>query len=312
MARILVLGGSGFIGSNIVAALLDKNHIVVNFDRPGTSPVQFEKFPNYKFIPGSLADSSHVRIVFDQQPFDKVIYLVSTLLPSSGYLEFIQERDINIIALFEVLRNMESNGCTDLLFFSSGGTVYGLNGKSENKEEDPCLPFTYYGYTKWALEEYIRFLSRTTPVKFTIVRPSNPYGSGQNLFGKQGLIAVALGRVLAGKPIEIWGDGLVVRDYLYIDDLVSAVCLLLNVPANNQTYNIGSGLGASVNQIIDVLKEVVGTPVVVQYSPARKIDVPVNILNIDKIKSTISWEPKISLTDGISSLWTEMKANSKL
>ncbi len=312
MARILVLGGSGFIGSNLIAALLDRSHVIFNFDRPGTSPKQFEKYSNYKFIPGSLSDSSHVRMVFDQQPYDKVIYLVSTLLPSSGYLEFIQERDINLVALFEVLRNMESNGCSDILFFSSGGTIYGLNGKSENKEDDPCLPFTYYGYTKWALEEYIRFLSRTTSVKFTIVRPSNPYGSGQNLFGKQGLIAVALGRVMANKPIEIWGDGQVIRDYLYIDDLVNAICLLLDIPACNQTFNVGSGLGASVNQIIEVVKEATGFPVQVQYSPARKIDVPVNILNIDKIKSTVSWEPKINLDEGIVKLWREMQSKSNL
>ena len=310
MARILVLGGSGFIGSNLLSELLEAGHHITNFDRPGTSPQAFEKLSQYRFVPGNLADSSHLRSVFEQQPFDKVVFLVSTLIPSSGYSEFLLERDINLTALYEVVRHMETTGCPEILFFSSGGTVYGNNGLSVNAEDSACCPLTYYGYSKLASEEYIRFISRGGKIRHTIVRPSNPYGSGQNQYGRQGLIAVAMGKILQKRPVEVWGDGEVVRDYLHISDLISAICLLLALPFNNEVYNIGSGQGTSVNTILSKIGQVAGYAPDIHYTPARSVDIPVNILDFSKIRSVTGWQPKIGLDEGLRSLWSEMQLSS--
>lgn len=312
MSRILVLGGSGFIGSNLVASLLKAGHQITNFDRPGTSPQSFDSRENYRFVPGTLSDSSHLRRVFEQQPFDKVIFLVSTLIPSSGYSDFLLERDINLTALYEVIRHMETTGCPELLFFSSGGTVYGSNGLALNAENAACYPVTYYGYTKLASEEYIRFISRGNKIRHTIVRPSNPYGSGQNQYGRQGLIAVAMGKLLQAKPIEVWGNGEVVRDYLHVSDLVEAVCLLVAMPATNQVYNIGSGEGSSVNTILRSIADATGLQPEIHYTPARAVDIPVNVLDITKLKQATAWEPRMRLMDGLRSLWSEMQLSSSL
>lgn len=312
MSRILVLGGSGFIGSNLVASLLQAGHQITNFDRPGTSPQSFDSRENYRFVPGTLSDSSHLRSVFEQQPFDKVIFLVSTLIPSSGYSDFLLERDINLTALYEVIRHMETTGCPELLFFSSGGTVYGSNGLSLNAEHSACCPVTYYGYSKLACEEYIRFISRGNKIRHTIVRPSNPYGSGQNQYGRQGLIAVAMGKLMQGRAIEVWGDGEVIRDYLHIADLVDAVCRLIAMPAANQVYNIGSGEGTSVNAILSYLGEVSGVQPEIQYTPARAVDIPVNVLDIQKVRQATGWAPQMHLLDGLRSLWNEMQLSSSL
>ena len=309
MARLLILGGSGFIGSNLIASLLSSGHLVSNFDRPGTSPKQFDINSNYRFVPGSITDNSHLRNVFNQEPFDCIVHLVSSLIPSSDYDEFFADREINLTAGYEIVKNMMSNGCRKIIYFSSGGTIYGKNGKDINTELDPLCPLNYYGYSKLAMEEFYRLSSRIHAINHIIIRPSNPYGSGQNLFGKQGLITVALGRILQNKPIEIWGDGNVVRDYIHIQDLSKAIISLIESNVENQVFNIGSGQGHSVNDIIQIIQDVTGKNAGIEFKPSRPVDIPVNILSIDKLKAATNWEPTINLKEGIILLWNEMKLN---
>jgi UDP-glucose 4-epimerase len=311
MARLLVLGGSGFIGSNLIGTLIENGHSITNFDRPGTSPNQFHTYPSYRFVPGYLSDNSHLRNVFNQEPYDCIVHLVSSLIPSSGYDEFFNDRDVNLTAGYEIVKNMISNGCRKIIYFSSGGTVYGNNGKEINSEDDQLCPQTYYGYSKLAMEEFLRFSSRIHPINHLIVRPSNPYGSGQNLFGKQGLITVALGKILQNQPIEIWGDGNVIRDYLHISDLSQAIATLVDSDSINEVFNIGSGVGHSVNQIVEIIHEVSNRTTEVIYKPSRPVDIPVNILAIDKLKQKTGWQPRVDLKSGIALLWKEMQLNSQ-
>ena len=160
------------------------------------------------------------------------------------------------------------------------------------------------------MEEFYRLSSRTHDINHIIIRPSNPYGTGQNLFGKQGLITVALGRILQNKPIEIWGDGKVIRDYIHIQDLSKAITSLIESNVENQVFNIGSGLGHSVNEIIEMIHEVTGKNTGTEFKPSRPVDIPVNILSIDKITSATQWQPSIKLKDGIALLWNEMRLNA--
>ncbi len=311
MVRLLILGGSGFIGSNLIETLLHAGYTITNFDRPGTSPPHFNSHPAYRFIPGYLSDNSHLRNVFNQEPYDCVVHLVSSLIPSSGYDEFFNDREVNITAGYEIVKNMMSNGCRRIIYFSSGGTIYGKNGKDVNSENDQLCPLTYYGYSKLAMEEFLKFSSRIHPINHLIVRPSNPYGSGQNLFGKQGLITVALGKILQNQPIEIWGDGQVVRDYLHIRDLSNAIHALVAKGADNEVYNIGSGKGHSVKEIVEIIHKVTERNTGVEYKPARPVDIPVNILSIDKITNHTGWKPEVNLEEGIAMLWNAMQLNSQ-
>jgi UDP-glucose 4-epimerase len=311
MARLLVLGGSGFIGSNFIGVALNAGHTITNFDRPGTSPDLFNSHTAYRFVPGYLNDNSHLRNVFNQEPYDCVVHLVSSLIPSSGYDEFFNDRDVNLTACYEVVNNMINNGCRKIIYFSSGGTVYGKNGREINHESDDLCPQTFYGYSKVAIEEFLKFSSRIYDINHLIVRPSNPYGSGQNLFGKQGLISVALGKILQNQPIEIWGDGQVIRDYLHISDLSHAITALVDSKEQNEVFNIGSGVGHSVNQIVDIIHSVTGLNTGLVHKPARPVDIPVNILAIDKLKLKTGWQPHVDLTVGIALLWKEMQNNAQ-
>lgn len=304
--RVLILGGNGFIGRNLTASLLKAGAEVHICDRPGTASNQEHPSHRLFFYAGDLSNKEYIHSCIQKGPFDWVIHLACSLIPSSGYDEFIRERELNLTAGFELTRAMAHYGSRKLLFFSSGGAIYGNNGLSVNDETAPLSPLNHYGFAKLAMEEFIRFQARSQQIEYIIVRPSNPYGAGQNLFGKQGLIAVTLGKLIQEQAIEIWGDGKVVRDYLHIRDLCSAIQLLIESDITNETFNIGSGNGTSVNEVLQTIRNVTGNELPVEYLPSRSVDVPVNVLDVSKLKQLTGWNAHISMEEGIAELWKEM------
>lgn len=307
MARILILGGNGFIGRNLSATLLEAGNEIICADRvfPGQASRQVVS-DQIDYRTGDLADASFMHSLFDSGSFDWVIHLACSLIPSSGYVDFLRERELNIFGGYELIRNMRESSSKNILYFSTGGAIYGLNGESINTEDAQLKPINYYAYSKLVMEEFIRMESRTGGPSHIIVRPSNPYGSGQNLFGRQGLIAVTLGKILKDEKPQIWGDGSVVRDYLHISDLCNAVALLIKSGRANETYNIGSGKGLSVLDVMSTIKEATGRDFKPGFLPGRSVDAPVNILDITKLTKDTGFEPAVELLEGISALWKEM------
>lgn len=308
MARILILGGNGFIGRNLSAALIESGHEIVCADRALPNKLekaQFQKNIEYKI--GDLADPSFVHSLFNSEPYLWVIHLACSLIPSSNYIDFIRERELNITGGYELIQSMRNSGSKQILFFSTGGAIYGNNGRELNDENSPLIPLNYYAYSKLLMEEFIRLEARLSDLKYIIVRPSNPYGSGQNLFGRQGLIAVTLGKLLTNERPQIWGDGSVIRDYLHISDLNKGIQALINSGKANQTYNLGSGQGFSVNDVMEVIRQTTNINFEVDYSEGRSVDVPVNILDIQKITNDTGFSPSVDLSSGIATLWNEMR-----
>ena len=215
----------------------------------------------------------------------------NVLYPSVRLMEFCCEKNIKFV------------------YFSSGGTVYG-DRKGDIvpfKENDPMAPISFYGWSKQMMENSIHFMHRTQKLNYLIIRPSNPYGKGQNLHGKQGLIAVALGKILAGEKIQVWGDGSAVRDYIYIDDLGKAVAdVLMNDSIVNETINIGSGVGYSVNEIINCLRKVADEEVKVEYVAARNVDVSSVVLDTSLLRNLIDFNP-IDIEEGITKFYHDIK-----
>ena len=194
------------------------------------------------------------------------------------------------------------------VYFSSGGTVYG--NRTDLRpfvETDAMAPISYYGWSKQMMENSIHYVHRTAGLDYLILRPSNPYGHGQNIHAKQGLIAVAIGKIVADEPIIVWGDGSNVRDYIYIDDLAKAVVQLLSKDVCNTTLNIGSGLGTSINDIISTLKKVVAEEVKVDYLPSRFVDVSHMILDNSRLKQYVDVDFTL-LQDGITMFYNEVKS----
>jgi len=138
---------------------------------------------------------------------------------------------------------------------------------------------------------------------YTVLRIANPYGERQNPAGAQGAVAVFLGRIKNRRPIEIWGDGEVARDYLYIGDLARAFVGACQTSRPEKLFNIGSGTPCTLNRLLALLKEVTGLPVEVDYQPARSCDVPVNYLDCGRARQVLGWEPEVGFREGLERTW---------
>lgn len=306
MTNILFLGGAGFIGSNLIRTLIGRDDLNVFVLEPSFANVSRLGGMDVQIFRGTLQDIDFVQSIIEANHIDTIVHLVATIIPGSTFEDYKREYLQVIFPTIELMQYCAQKG-VKFVYFSSGGTVYGnRTDMTPLKETDAMAPISYYGWSKQMMENSILYVHRTAGLKYLIVRPSNPYGHGQNIHAKQGLIAVALGKILAGEPITVWGDGSNVRDYIYIDDLCEAVAQLLEKDVCNTTLNIGSGVGTSINDIIASLKGVVSEEVKVDYLPARSVDVAHMILDTTELKKyvSIAYTP---LKDGIARFYQDVK-----
>lgn len=299
MKNILLIGGAGFIGSSLIERLtIESPEIRLFVVEPEGADVSQISNQNVTLCYAKLSDVSRITAFIEQYNIDTLIHLVSTLVPSSTYEDFLYEFRCIVSPSIELMEVCTSHD-VKFIYFSSGGTIYGnRQNMVPFKETDPMLPISYYGWSKQMMENGILFVHRTQKLKYLILRPSNPYGQGQNMHGRQGLIAVAMGAALFGETLNIWGDGSAIRDYIYIDDLTSAVCQLLYKDVCNETINIGSGIGYSVNEVIDLIRNATGKKIEVKYKKPRSVDVSTVILDTAKLRENVDTHFR-SLSDGI-------------
>ena len=307
MSNILFLGGAGFIGSNLIRTLIGRqDDIKVYVLEPTFANISRLDGMEVQVFRGTLQDIDFVQSIIEANHIDTIVHLVATIIPGSTFEDYKREYQQVIFPTIELMQYCAQKDIK-FVYFSSGGTVYGnRTDMTPFKETDQMAPISYYGWSKQMMENSILYVHRTAGLKYLIVRPSNPYGHGQNIHAKQGLIAVALGKIIAGEPIAVWGDGSNVRDYIYIDDLCEVLCQLLEKDVCNTTLNIGSGVGASINDIIQVLRDVVSEEVQVEYQPARKVDVSHMILDTTHLKQYVNVE-FTSLVDGVTRFYRDVK-----
>jgi UDP-glucose 4-epimerase len=192
-----------------------------------------------------------------------------------------------------------------VVFMSSGGTVYGIPRGMPIREDHITDPICSYGIGKLAVEKYLALYHHLRGLPFFVLRGSNVYGPGKDPFGKQGAINVFLGALARKETIHLWGDGKVVRDYLYISDLVDLIIRCMNggSPDGPHIHNAGSGKGHSLQGILKEIQEVTGEEPRVAWSEGRKVDVPTNVLDITRARSEFGWNPRVTLRDGIRKTW---------
>lgn len=311
MKKILFLGGAGFIGSNLIRSFLNRtSNLEISVLEPTFANVGRLDGMNVQIYRGELSDIDFLQSIIEANNIDTVVHLVATIIPGSTFEDYKREYQQVIFPTIELMEVCAQRHIT-FVYFSSGGTVYG--NRTDLKpfvETDSMAPISYYGWSKQMMENSIQYVHRTAGLKYLILRPSNPYGHGQNIHARQGLIAVAMGKILAAEPIEVWGNGSNIRDYIYIDDLAEAVVQLLEKNVYNTTVNIGSGEGASINDIIHILRDVVEEEVKVDYKPARSVDVSHMILDTTRLKSYINME-FTPLKDGIELFYNDIKEKLK-
>lgn len=272
---ILLLGGTGFLGTNLAAWLHDAGHRVLVTGRTARTR------NGHPAIVLPLDDVAAISALVRAERVDIVVHMACQLLPTSTESEYIKEiAEVNY-PMFRLARELATMG-VGLTFVSSGGTVYGSGVRAQVTEEDRCRPINLYGQAKLEAELHLLFLARTCGLHLLILRPSNPYGLHQSLHGVQGLVSVILGRIADDRPLDIWGDGSTVRDYIFVEDAVHSMGELI-VRKEEGTFNVGSGVGSSLIDVVRSAETVTGRSVALQFHPARAADVPRLVLDVTRL-----------------------------
>ena len=304
--NVLIIGGNGFIGSHLVDIFLQNGHKVRVFDyssekyRDKIKDVDYRifNFDNTAELTESLAD------------IDIVYHLAGSSVPSTSNLDPAMEIQKNLLPTIRLLEIMVKLNTKKIVYFSSGGTVYGNSIISPIHEDQNLAPISSYGIIKVTIEHYLKLYERLYGIKALIIRPSNPYGPRQGHQFTQGVISTFLRKIQSGEELTVFGDGKSTKDYIYISDLVEA-CYKLSLSNDSSEYNIGSGIVASINEIIEVISEVTKKRPKINYTESKEYDVQNFVLDISKLKKVIKWLPKISLRDGIQKHWDWIIENSE-
>ncbi len=283
--KILILGGFGFIGTNLTEELLKRgNYEIIIFEAKKVIIPNPELLNNVKIYYGDFHNEKDYEIIFKENEIEMVIHLISTTIPANSNENIIYDIQSNLVSSIKLLNIMKQYQIKNIIYPSSGGTVYSVLEK-ERKESDTTTPISSYGIIKLAIEKYIYLYKHLFDINYLILRPSNPFGE-YHKNTQQGLINVILDKILNRETIEIWGDGSVVRDYIYIKDFVRIVVDLIEKNVQNEVINIGSGRGYSINDILNIIQEEIGD-FKVKYVGARKVDIPYLVLNIDKLRTLL-------------------------
>jgi len=307
----LILGGDGFIGRHVAMRLADEGHRVTIATR---SVPSFDFPPHVADLIGrtafEMASADWDTLV---EAVDVVHHYAWSSIPSSANANPAGDLLMNVSATIGLLEALRRRGGGRVLFTSSGGTVYGKVKTTPIKEDTVLKPITAYGAGKVTAEVYLNLYRSMHGLDCRIARIANPYGAGQNVGRGLGAITTFLNRALLGEEIVIWGDGEVVRDFIHVSDLSSCLARLACARRSEEfIFNVGTGIGVSLNEIIRMLEGFLRRPIEVSRTPSRSIDVPVSVLSIERVSRAIKWSPRVSLALGIESTIADLRAGRPL
>lgn len=293
--RVLLIGGTGFVGTNLDAELTCAGHQVLVTGRSARTGAH--RSSAHAPVSIALSETDAIVQLVRDQACDTVVHLASGMKPSSLLNDFILEQERIAAPTMRLAFKLAELGVR-LVFLSSGGTVYGVTEEVAAAEDHRCAPISLYGHAKRAIEQDLAFVHRTAGLSYLVLRPSNPFGPHQALHGAQGLISVALGKMAAGEPLTVWGDGSNVRDYIYIDDMVAVIRRLIEEDIRDMTLNIGSGVGHTLVAVIETLSRVAGRTPELVFNSGRPVDVPRLVLNVERLRALGLYQAR-PLEDGI-------------
>lgn len=304
MDRAAVIGANGFLGSHLVDALAREGFDVTAFDRFSARP-SFQA--EARTVTGDFLSRSDLEEAVAGQRY--VFHFLSTTTPATAAGDPTLDIRTNVAQTVELLESCVNAGVERVFYASTGGAIYGDQGKSEYSEADRALPVSPYGIGKLTIEHYLEYFRLSHGLDYTILRISNPYGTRQHPNRKQGIIPIALRRIANGEPVVQFGDGSMVRDYIYVEDLVRMILPLVDGPTRHRLYNIGSGHGSTVGEILSTLREVTGIDFAVEVRPTPPTFVQRVVLDTARYNDEFGpLEHPLGLHAGIERTYEEIRS----
>lgn len=298
-----VIGGSGFIGHHLVRILDGQGKTLTVI---GRNRLPSRTLPSgVRYIAGDYGDHYFLRGVLND--VDEIIDLAYASVPKTSFEDPVKDILNNLppsVNLFEVASSLQIK---KIVIVSSGGTIYGRAVDLPISEDHPTNPISPYGITKLAVEKYARMYHALKGLPVVCVRPANAFGEGQKPFIGQGFVATAIASALEGREINIFGEQGTIRDLVYVKDVADGIAAALNHCPPGECYNIGSGIGRSNREILEMLSTIAKSRDIVlrvKVLPSRLYDVPANVLDSSKLQNETGWFPKVSLMQGLELTWT--------
>ena len=300
--KVLIFGGSGFIGKNLIDTYIEQGYDILNYDYVPYDACSQNSITNFAIS----NDSQDFEKIFSSYKIDHIVYLINTVHPSyKADMEIEKKIQENIILPIRIINFANKKKVNKFIYFSSGGAVYG-NYKNKFAESDKREPITFYGITKKIMEDYLIENSKNNNFDFLILRPSNPYGKHQNILNNQGIIAIIINKILKKEPIDIWGNPEILRDYINIDDFTKIYFEILQKNYKNEIFNIASGKVLSVSEIINTFEKIINKKIEKNIIPMETL-IKVNSLDISKIQLFCSDIKFKNIEEGIYEMLKDYK-----
>lgn len=304
---VLALGAGGFIGSHLVDALVARGYRVRALDRfvPDV-PTQFRPHDLIEKISGDFLNRGDLASAL--RGVDHVVHLVSTTNPATAENDPLIDIETNIrgsVQLFELCAQADVKR---VVYASSGGTVYGdVVGSAPIKETDPTQPVSPYGIGKLCVENYLRYFARKRGLRSTTFRIANPFGERQPFWNRQGVIPIFLEAITSNQPLTVMGDGSMLRDYVYVTDVTAMIADSLAREPRHEVYNLGSGVGVSVNEIVRTIEHVTGIAAIVEHVPVPPTFVHSSVLDMSRYQEEFGDRRSVPFSEGIRHTYDYLK-----
>lgn len=295
--KILVTGGAGFIGSHVVDLFVSQGYEVVVVDNLSTGRVT-NLNPAAKFYQTDIRSPEVAEIVARERP-DFISHHAAQIDVRRSVADPLFDAEVNVLGSIRLVEAARQYGVQRFVYISTGGAVYGEPEYLPCDEAHPINPICPYGISKHTVEHYLFLAHYNYGLNYTVLRYPNVYGPRQDPHGEAGVVAIFCGRMLRQEPVTIYGDGLQERDFLYVGDCARANLLAVQ-QAQDGIYNLGTGRGANINELFDILREITHYPLRPGYGPAKVGETYKIYLQAAKAARNLGWQPTLSLSEGLS------------
>lgn len=299
--KYLVIGGYGFLGRHFLSYIAPrKSHTTITRKAPTDASIQGDYI-----LANDLSEKVIAEIAFSH---DVLVHMATSSVPASGSI--VSEIYDNLFPTIELIRKLSAyNPNLKVVYMSSGGQVYGNKSSARIKESEIREPISAYGYGKLMVENSLEFLARSEGLKVAILRVSNPIGKFQNR-ANQGIVNVAYNSLINSKPLTIFGDGTEERDYIDADVVAKVIDDVAHTDFSFDVWNVGSGIGTSLNCLLNEIEKITGRKIEVNYSNRRKVDPVKVILDVSKIEQYLGYSLNTDLPTLLRKVLTAKKLES--